>query len=161
MESQEKKNSNAENTGLYWWSSNNIVNIFIPKTEKSFPQPAYLILTKNFTCNQCDFLRVESSHFLLQVFSSAELKGHFTKVNNSERKISIHFPRIVFFFFLKRNTFVSFQAFSLCFRKTFSFLPHQPGSEVYGAGMGGVFFVSSITQKVKSTLLSSLQIVSK
>lgn len=115
---------------------------------------------KNLTYNQCDFLRVESSYFLPQVFSSAELKGHFTKVNNSERKISIHFPRIVFFFF-KRNTFVSFQAFSLCFRKTFTFPQHQPGSEVYEAGMGGVFFVSSITQKVKSTLLSSLRILSK
>lgn len=116
---------------------------------------------KNLTYNQCNFLRVESSYFLPQVFSSAELKGHFTKVNNSERKISIHFPRIVFFFFFKRNTFVSFQAFSLCFRKTFTFPQHQPGSEVYEAGMGGVFFVSSITQKVKSTLLSSLRILSK
>ena len=145
--------------GPYWWSSNNI--IFIPKTAKSFPQPAYLILMKNFTYNQCDFLRVESSHFLLQVFSSTELKGHFTKVNNSERKISIHFPRIVCVFFFKRNPFVSFQAFSLCFRKTFTFLPRQPGSEVYGAGMGGVFFINSVTQKVKSTLLSSLQILSK
>ena len=98
MESQEKKFfSNVENMVSYWWSSNNIINTFIPKTEKSFLQAAYVILMKNFTYNQFDFLRAESSHFLLQVLSSAELKDLFTKMNNSERKISIHFPGIVFF----------------------------------------------------------------
>lgn len=120
-----KKNSNADNMGSYWWSSNNIVNIFIPKTEKSFPQPAYLILMKNFTYNQCDFLRVESSHFLLQVFSSAELKGHFTKVNNSERKISIHFPIIVFFFFFKEKSICKFPSIFFMLQKDI-FLPPTP-----------------------------------